>query len=118
MLGGSSFTLFHVRGIRIAVDWSWFLILFLLIVSMSSVYGDILGESSSSAKSFGLAILSAIGFFGSILLHELGHAFVGAPPWRRHLQHPALDASAASPAWTAKPTAPRPSSRSPSPARW
>lgn len=75
MLGGSSFTLFHVRGIRITVDWSWFLILFLLIVSMSSVYGDILGESSSSAKAFGLAILSAVGFFGSILLHELGHAF-------------------------------------------
>ncbi len=31
MLGGGSFTLFHVRGIRISVDWSWFLILFFLI---------------------------------------------------------------------------------------
>ena len=31
MLGGGSITLFHVRGIRIAVDWSWFLILFLVI---------------------------------------------------------------------------------------
>jgi Zn-dependent protease len=75
MLGGSSFTLFHVRGIRITVDWSWFVILFLLIVSMSSVYGDILGESGTGTKAFGLAVLSAIGFFGSILLHELGHAF-------------------------------------------
>lgn len=75
MLGGSSFTLFHVRGIRIAVDWSWFVILFLLIVSMSSVYGDILNESGTGSKAFGLAILSAFGFFGSILLHELGHAF-------------------------------------------
>jgi Zn-dependent protease len=75
MLGGTSFTLFHVRGIRITVDWSWFVILFLLIVSMSSVYGDILGQSSASSEAFGLAILSAIGFFGSILLHELGHAF-------------------------------------------
>ncbi len=75
MLGGSSFTLFHVRGIRITVDWSWFVILFLLIVSMSSVYSDILGESGTGSKAFGLAVLSAIGFFGSILLHELGHAF-------------------------------------------
>jgi Zn-dependent protease len=75
MLGGSSFTLFHVRGIRITVDWSWFVILFLLIVSMSSVYSDILGESGTGSKAFGLAILSAIGFFGSIVLHELGHAF-------------------------------------------
>jgi Zn-dependent protease len=75
MLGGSSFTLFHVRGIRITVDWSWFVILFLLIVSMSSVYGDTLDESSAGTKAFGLAVLSAVGFFGSILLHELGHAF-------------------------------------------
>ncbi|MBS1881151.1 MAG: site-2 protease family protein [Actinobacteria bacterium] len=75
MLGGTSFTLFHVRGIRIAVDWSWFVILFLLIISMSNVYGDVLGESSAGTAAFGLAILSAFGFFGSILLHELGHAF-------------------------------------------
>ena len=75
MLGGGSITLFHVRGIRIAVDWSWFLILFLLIVSLSSAYGDALGESSSASTPFLLAVASAIGFFGSILLHELGHAF-------------------------------------------
>ena len=75
MLGGRSFTLFHVRGIRISVDWSWFLILFLLIISMSRVYGDVLGESSTATAPFALAVLSAVGFFGSILLHELGHAF-------------------------------------------
>jgi Zn-dependent protease len=76
MLGGRSFTLFHVRGIRIAVDWSWFLILFLLIFWMSSSYGNLLGESSYSTAPFLLAVASAIGFFGAILLHELGHAFV------------------------------------------
>jgi Zn-dependent protease len=75
MLGGASFTLFRVRGIRIGVDWSWFVILFLLILSMSGVYGDVLGESSTATAPFALAVLSAFGFFGSILLHELGHAF-------------------------------------------
>lgn len=75
MLGGGSITLFHVRGIRIAVDWSWFLILFFLIVTMSGAYGNTLGESSTAAAPFALAVASAIGFFGSILLHELGHAF-------------------------------------------
>ena len=35
-----------------------------------------LGESSSSSTPFLLALLSAFGFFGSIVLHELGHAFV------------------------------------------
>lgn len=75
MLGGSSITLFHVRGIRIAVDWSWFLILFLVIFWLSRFYADVLGQSSTSSEAFGLAVLSAAGFFGSIVLHELGHAF-------------------------------------------
>ncbi len=75
MLGGGSITLFHVRGIRIAVDWSWFLILFLLILSASSRFGEASGESSTAAEPFALAIASALGFFGSVLLHELGHAF-------------------------------------------
>jgi Zn-dependent protease len=74
MLGGKPITLFHVRGIRIAVDWSWFLVLFLVIFWLSDFYGDVLGESSSSSTPFLLALLSALGFFGSIVLHELGHA--------------------------------------------
>jgi Zn-dependent protease len=76
MLGGGSITLFHVRGIRIAVDWSWFFVLFLVIFWLSRFYGDVLGESSSASTPFALAVLSALGFFGSIVLHELGHAFV------------------------------------------
>jgi Zn-dependent protease len=76
MLGGSSITLFHVRGIRISVDWSWFLVLFLVIFWLSQFYGDVLGQSSSATGPFVLAVVSALGFFGSILLHELGHAMV------------------------------------------
>jgi Zn-dependent protease len=76
MLGGRTFTLFHVRGIRISVDWSWFLILFVVIFYTSQTYGDLLGEPSSSPMPFLLAVLTAVGFFGSILLHELGHAVV------------------------------------------
>jgi Zn-dependent protease len=75
MFGGSSITLFHVRGIRVAVDWSWFFVLFLVIFWLSNFYGDVLGQSSSSSAAFGLAVVSAAGFFGSIVLHELGHAF-------------------------------------------
>ena len=74
MLGGGSITLFHVRGIRIAVDWSWFLVLFLVIFWLSPIYGRVLGQPSSSTAPFALAVASAIGFFGSIVLHELGHA--------------------------------------------
>jgi Zn-dependent protease len=76
VLGGKSITLFHVRGIRIAVDWSWFLVLFLVIFWLSELYGELLGETASDSAPFLLAIVSAFGFFGSIVLHELGHALV------------------------------------------
>ena len=74
MFGGGSITLFHVRGIRIAVDWSWFLVLFLVIFWLSPVYGEVLGQPSSAVAPFALAVASALGFFASIVLHELGHA--------------------------------------------
>ena len=73
---GNGITLFHVRGIRIGVDWSWLVILFLIIVGLTGSYRDQLGEPNSSSVPYVLAVLSAFGFFASILLHELGHAFV------------------------------------------
>jgi Zn-dependent protease len=76
MLGGGSITLFHVRGIRITVDWSWFIVLFLVIFWLSGFYADILGKSNGDTQAYLLAVASAVGFFGSILLHELGHAMV------------------------------------------
>src|SRR5262245_28760868 len=69
-------TLFQVRGIRIAVDYSWFIILFLIIIWMSGSYRDMLGEDQGALGPYALAVASALLFFGSILLHELGHAFV------------------------------------------
>ncbi len=76
MFGGRPITLFHVRGIRIAVDWSWFLILFLVIFWMTQNFEELLGKTGSQTTPFLLGLASAAGFFGSILLHELGHAFV------------------------------------------
>ncbi len=73
---GSTITLFRIGGIRITVDWSWFLILFLVIFWLSDFYGAVLGRSGGDTEAYLLAVASAIGFFGSILLHELGHAFV------------------------------------------
>jgi Zn-dependent protease/CBS domain-containing protein len=69
-------TLFRVRGIRIGVDWSWFFVLFLIILWLSGLYRDVLGASSEATGPYLLALASALLFFASILLHELGHAFV------------------------------------------
>jgi len=74
MLGGGSITLFHFRGIKVSVDWSWFIVLFLVIVYMTNFFEDLLGGSGT--EPFLLAVLAAVGFFGSILLHEFGHAIV------------------------------------------
>jgi Zn-dependent protease len=68
-------TLFHFRGIRIGVDYSWFIVLFLVIISLSSFYRDVLA-SGSQGSAYALAVISALAFFASILLHELGHAMV------------------------------------------
>jgi Zn-dependent protease len=75
-MGGNGFTLFHVRGIRIAVDWTWLVFLFLIIYWLTGSYRDLLDEPDSSSVPYVLAVVSAFGFFASILLHELGHAFV------------------------------------------
>ena len=69
-------TLFHVRGIRISVDYSWFFVLFLIIFWLSDFYSSVLDANRGDAGPYLLAVASALAFFGSILLHELGHAFV------------------------------------------
>jgi Zn-dependent protease len=72
MLGGGSITLFHFRGIKVTVDWSWFVVLFLVILYMTNFFESLLGKGGTTPFLYG--VLSAVGFFGSILLHEFGHA--------------------------------------------
>ncbi|HEX6582339.1 MAG TPA: site-2 protease family protein [Thermoleophilaceae bacterium] len=72
MFGGGSIQLARVFGIRIGVDYSWFFVLFLIIWSLSGYYEDVAPDSNA----FLLAVISALLFFLSILLHELGHAWV------------------------------------------
>jgi Zn-dependent protease len=72
VLGGGSFQLARVFGIRIGIDVSWFIVLFLIIWNLSGYYDDV----APGSNAFALAVLSALLFFLSILLHELGHALV------------------------------------------
>ena len=72
VFGGGSIQLARVFGIRIGVDVSWFLVLFLIIYWLSDYYRDV----AVGSNAFLLATVSALLFFLSILLHELGHAVV------------------------------------------
>ena len=47
-MAGGGVTLFRVRGIRIAVDYSWFVVLFLIIFWLSGFYRDVLDEPHGS----------------------------------------------------------------------
>jgi Zn-dependent protease len=69
-----SIQLARVFGIRIGVSASWFVVLGLLIVFFYGEFHRVIGGSQSSA--YALAVAGALGYFGSILLHELGHALV------------------------------------------
>jgi Zn-dependent protease len=71
MLGGSSLRLGTIFGIRVGVNASWFVILFLAIFWLQDAFEDTLADSQLA---FLAAVATAFGFFGSILLHELGHA--------------------------------------------
>jgi Zn-dependent protease len=75
-MGRGALTLFRLRGIRVGVDYSWFFVLFLVIFWLSNLFETALGVDDSSALPYVLAVASALAFFASILLHELGHALV------------------------------------------
>jgi Zn-dependent protease len=72
MFGGGSIQLARILGIRVGVHPSWFLVLFFMIWSLSGLYEDVVGPGDA----FLLATLSALLFFASVVLHELGHAVV------------------------------------------
>ena len=62
----------RVAGIRIGVHASWFLILFAFIFIFSGRFEEELAGDETRATS--APVIAAVLFFGSILLHELGHA--------------------------------------------
>ena len=73
MFGERSVQLLRISGIRIGASPSWFIVLFLAIFGLSGPFQRALGGSDTEA--YVVAVLAALLFFGSIILHELGHAF-------------------------------------------
>ena len=70
--GRTSIKLFDLFGIRIGVDRTWFLILFLTIFWLSGDFRQAL--HSSDAVAYGTTVATALALFGSMIIHELGHA--------------------------------------------
>ncbi|MCG3209697.1 MAG: putative zinc metalloprotease Rip3 [Anaerolineae bacterium] len=62
-------------GIEVGLDYSWFIIFLLIVWSLAGHY-LILRQSWSFAFRLGLALVTAVLFFASILAHEFGHSLV------------------------------------------
>jgi Zn-dependent protease len=72
MTGSRSLPLLRIFGIRVGVNYSWFLVLFVVIFVLWDSLSETLDASSTTV--YVVAVVAAASFFGSILLHELGHA--------------------------------------------
>jgi Zn-dependent protease len=71
-MGTGSIQLARILGIRIGASPSWFVVLFIMILGLSSSYTD----RYSNTTAYTVAVASAALFFVSLTLHELGHALV------------------------------------------
>jgi len=62
----------NIAGIRIGVDGTWFLMLFILIFLLSSSFKNALHSSQDVA--YLTTVATVLLFFASLIVHELGHA--------------------------------------------
>jgi Zn-dependent protease len=69
---GSSIKLLDIAGIRIGVDATWFLFLFVIIFWVSQQFRDTLHSSDTVA--YVTTVITVLLFFASLIVHELGHA--------------------------------------------
>jgi Zn-dependent protease len=74
VFGERSIQLARVAGIRVGASLSWFLFLGIAIWFGAGWFEDRLGSDGGSTA-FIAAVAAAFLYFGSIVLHELGHAF-------------------------------------------
>ena len=68
--------LLSLNGFDIKIDPSWLIIASLVTWSLSQKYFPSVLADASSATYWAMGLLGMLGFFGSLLLHELGHSIV------------------------------------------
>lgn len=69
-----TFTLGRIAGVKIGLNWSWAIVFALIAWSLASAVFPQQNPGLSKGTYVAMALVAAVLFFGSLLLHELGHA--------------------------------------------
>jgi Zn-dependent protease len=72
----SGFKIITIKGIPIRINYSWFIILFLVVWTLAGGYFPMHSPGLSPFLLWPISLMAALLLFVSILLHELGHSFV------------------------------------------
>lgn len=72
---GKGIRIGNLFGIKIRLDWSWLLIFLLISWNLTAVFGNMHPDWGVLLRG-GVAVLAAVLFFGSVLVHELAHSLV------------------------------------------
>lgn len=72
----ASFRLGRVFGIEIGANWTWLIVVALIVWSLGASVFPSQDKGLAHGTYWAMAAVAAIAFFASILLHELGHALV------------------------------------------
>ncbi len=68
--------LLRIAGIQIIIDYSWFIIFFLVIYTMAESVFPQAQKHFSTPQYWTMGLVAATLLFASVLLHELAHSFV------------------------------------------
>jgi Zn-dependent protease len=71
----STVTLGRVGGVEIGINWTWLAIFALIVWSLAGVQFPKDAPGRSWIIYAAMGVVAAVAFFGSLILHELGHAF-------------------------------------------
>jgi Zn-dependent protease/CBS domain-containing protein len=70
----TSIELGRIFGIRIGINWSWLVVLALIVWTLASGIFPATNPGLSDGTYLAMAIAASVLFFSALLLHELGHA--------------------------------------------
>jgi Zn-dependent protease/CBS domain-containing protein len=72
---GQSVRLATIRGIEVGIHYSWFIIFFLITVSLTTRFASE-HPHWTTVEHYAVGVATSLLFFASILIHELAHSFV------------------------------------------